>query len=277
MLASERWSQITEAVCDDGSVTVKDLAFKLGVSVATVRRDLKKMDEKGLLLRIHGGAVPTRRTEHNIATGQPEEVGEAISSSLDWRPLPSVNLLPRRPLTNELRRIATCAMEFIEPGDTILLDGGSTAHALAEAICDHPLPLTVITISLSIAFRLFGLPQVTAVIAGGELTFPDAGLRGIVAEETISRLRATKLFLGALGISSGTGLVYSSLELAQLKRAMVQSAEKVIVICAASKLKGSAGASIIPIDRAHVLITGQDAPAEEVNLIQSKGVDVRLV
>lgn len=278
MLSSKRRDQIAQFVLTHRSATVNELVELVDASPATIRRDLGELEGLGMLRRIHGGAVAAEAKDASPAiTPVGASVAPERTGSSGWKPIQPVDFRPSKPLTDELKRIALRARELIEPGETVLLDGGSTTYALAEALVEQPKPVTVITPSFRVGLRLLNVPGVTVFLTGGHLISPETSLSGWIAEEMLTHFTASKLFLGVMGISTRAGLAYSTLELAQLKRAMVNASQKVIVVCAGEKFRTASGASVIPVERVDTLITGRDAPQAEIEHLVAAGMDVMLV
>jgi DeoR family fructose operon transcriptional repressor len=216
MLAAERHRKIIEKLEQLGAVKVSELSEQFGVTEKTVREDLEKLEEKGLLKRTHGGAVP-------------EQAGEDSLYPLQF---------PNSKHQQEKSAIATLALSCIEPNDIIALDAGSTTLEMAKRLPN--MPVTVLTNDLLIIRELTAKDQVRLVIPGGYRH--NNLLIGAESQEWIKRLNVHKLFLSTTGIHLEYGLTIFTEELAKLKKLYMDNAKT--VYCLADHSKFDKGALI---------------------------------
>lgn len=243
MLAHQRQDLILARVRADGAVRVADLVASLDVSDMTVRRDIAELERRGLVHRVHGGAVDARQTAH--------EPGFLVKRDL---------------AAAEKRVIAEAALAMIEPGSAIGLSAGTTTHLLAQLVAEDPTirPLTVVTNSLPAADALHrpGDRGLTVVLTGGTRTPSDA-LVGPVALRALDGLRVDVTFLGVHGLDLH-GLTTPNLLEAETDRALVRAATRTVVLADASKW-GSVGLSrIVDLADVAVLVCDDALPAEAV-------------
>jgi DeoR/GlpR family transcriptional regulator of sugar metabolism len=243
MLASQRQSAILDRVRDAGGVRVVDLAAEFGVSDMTIRRDLEILAGRGLLAKVHGGAT--------LAQGSTDEPGFAAKAVRQRA---------------EKAAIAARAAQLVAPGTAIALSAGTTTAELARRLVDVP-GLTVVTNSIPVAevFYRADRPDRTVVLTGGVRTPSDA-LVGPVAVATIRSLHLDVLFLGVHGMSERAGFTTPNLMEADTDRALVEAAERLVVLADHTKW-GTVGISAIaPLGRADVLVTsdGLPGPAQSV-------------
>ncbi|MDQ7030991.1 MAG: DeoR/GlpR family DNA-binding transcription regulator [Ardenticatenia bacterium] len=253
MLAEERHQQILVLLEEKGAVTVAELCEQFGVSEMTVRRDLAALERKGLLRRVHGGAVSAR--------GRSYEPPFLVRSGRHAR---------------EKQRIAEAALSLIHDGDSIALDVGTTTLEIARRLRDVR-NLTIVTPSLHIANVLADTPHNRIILTGGILRPGELSLVGPFAERIFAELYVDKLFLGIGGLDLEAGLTEYNLEDAQVKRAMLRSAKECIVVTDSSKLGQVAFAFVAPVSAMHTLITDDGADPEVVAQLEEEGVNVMQV
>ena len=248
---------ILEIARSDSLVRVSELSQKFNVSQVSIRRDLEKLMELGLLKRVHGGAVAVRQ----------EADEEFYSHNLMLHP-------------EEKRRIALAAVGLIQPRDRIILDSGTTILYLVQEIAQHISELkrlTVITAAWSVFRELAQVRDITLIILGG-IYMPD--YQTLVGPQTVAglhNLHVDKLFLGADGLSLQSGVTTSNVLEAEVSRAMVRTAHQVIVLTDSSKIDKVGFTTILPISEIYQLITDVGTPANFVDALRKQGVEVILV
>jgi len=251
MRQSDRLSVILEDLSDGGSVTVADLCRRLGVSAATIRRDLGLLEESRLLRRTHGGAV---------------------TQGLLYE-------LPLRYKTarhhEEKRRIARAAVELVPEGSSIGLTGGTTTTEVARALVDRQ-QLTIVTNALNIASELAVRPNLRLVVTGGMARSASYELVGPLAEASLREINLDLAILGVDGISADAGLTTHHEVEAHTNLALIDRARRVVVVTDGSKVGHAAFARICPIDRVDDLITDASAEADALAAIAAAGVAVTI-
>jgi len=248
VLASQRQDLILAQIHDRGAVRVADLVTSLDVSDMTVRRDIGELARRGLVHRVHGGAVDARRAAH--------EPGFRAKSELSGA---------------EKLAIATEALAHLSPGSAVALSAGTTTHLLARLIAEDPTlrPLTVVTNSLPAAEVLHRPADhgLTVVLTGGTRTPSDA-LVGPLATQALSSLRVDVAVLGVHGLDLEAGLTTPNLLEAETDRALVAAASQLVVLADHTKW-GVAGLSrIVHLDQVDVLISDDALPAEATTALR---------
>jgi len=233
---SERLGAILEELSNGGSVAVADLCDRLGVSAATVRRDLELLEDQRLLSRTHGGAVA-----HGVLYELPLRYKAARHE-------------------DEKRRIALAAVARIPEGAAIGLTGGTTTTEVARALVERQ-RLTVVTNALNIASELAVRPNIKLVVTGGYARSESYELVGPIAEQGLADLHLDLVFLGVDGISARDGLTTHHEVEAHTNRALLERANVVVVVADGSKLGEVAFARICPIAAVHELITSGADPS----------------
>ncbi len=251
MRQAERFGVILEELATGGSVAVAELCGILGVSAATVRRDLEALEEQRLLTRTHGGAV-----------------AQMVSYELPLRYKSA-----RR--QEQKRRIGQEAAARIHDGAVIGLTGGTTTTEVARAVAHRP--LTVVTNALNIASELAIRPNVKLVVTGGVVRSESYELVGPLADETLADLHLDVAFVGADGITARDGLTTHHEIEAHTDRALMDRAARVVVVADGSKLGRVAFATIAPLSAVHELITDLDADPEELSRVRETGLSVTTV
>ncbi|GAA4923095.1 DeoR/GlpR family DNA-binding transcription regulator [Actinoplanes utahensis] len=244
MLAPQRQAAILDRVRASGGVRVTELATEFSVSDMTIRRDLEALAERGLLAKVHGGAT-------TVSPGSAHEPGFTAKSVRE---------------REEKAAIAMRAAALVSPGDAIALSAGTTTAELAERLVDVP-ALTVVTNSIPVAdvFYRGGRADQTVILTGGTRTPSDA-LVGPVAVAAIGALHLDVLFLGVHGMSERAGYSTPNLMEADVNRALVEAAERVVVLADHTKWGTVGISSIVPLSRADILITddGLDDGARQI-------------
>jgi DeoR family transcriptional regulator of aga operon len=249
MRQSERLSAILEALANDGSVGVADLATQLDVSAATVRRDLEFLDQQRMLTRTHGGAV---------AQGVLYELPLRYKSGRHQE---------------EKKRIAAEAASRVADGVAIGLTGGTTTTEVARAVIDRQ-RLTVVTNALNIASELAIRPNLKLVVTGGYARPESYELVGPLAEQALAGLNLDVVFLGVDGISPTAGITTHHEVEAHTNLALIERARHVVVVTDSSKIGLVAFAQICPIDRVHEVITDAGADRGLLAELREAGVVV---
>jgi DeoR/GlpR family transcriptional regulator of sugar metabolism len=240
MLAGQRQQRIAEEVRRRGSVRVSELTSLLGVSDMTIRRDLDVLAGSGLIDKVHGGATAPR----SAGTFEP---GFEAKSDRQFK---------------EKDAIAAAARRLLEPGLSIALGAGTTTWRLAHHLLDVPM-LTVVTNSIEIARVLHRAqrPDLTVVLTGGVRTPSDA-LVGPVAVTALESVHVDVLFTGAHGMAEEAGFTTPNLLEAETNRALIESAERMVVIADHTKWGVRGLSTFARLDEAHVLISDAGLSAE---------------
>jgi len=251
MHQAERLGLILEELSARGSVAVADLSERLGVSAATVRRDLEHLEDQHLLTRTHGGAV-----------------AQMVSYELPLRYKSA-----RR--QEQKRRIGQVAATRVHDGAVIGLTGGTTTTEVAREIVDRQ--LTVVTNALNIASELAIRPNIKLVVTGGIARPESYELVGPLADGTLADLHLDVAFIGADGVTATDGLTTHHEIEAHTDRALMDRASRVVVVADGSKLGRVAFARICPISAVHELVTDGEADTEELRELREVGLEVTVV
>ena len=233
MLARQRQARIVDEVRRHGGVRVSDLTSLLDVSDMTVRRDLEELDRRGLLQKVHGGAV--------LASNSAEEPGFEAKSVRERR---------------EKDALAEVAAGLVRPGQALAVSAGTTTRALATALSAVP-GITVVTNSVRVAeaFEPTAGPGSQTVVLTGGVRTPSDALVGPLADAAIRSLYVDVLFLGVHGMDPVAGFTTPNLAEAETNRAFLAHAQKVIVVADHTKWRTVGLCSFGPLSAADVLVT----------------------
>ena len=254
MNLAQRHKMIPTELEKEGYVKVIDLSERLGVSAVTIRKDLTALEQKKMLFRNHGSV-------------------SLFSSLIGDRHIDEKEKI----MVDEKRRIAEAAARLLERDDRIIIASGTTVLAFANKIGGFTEPLTVITASVKVSLSLCYRQNIEVIQLGGAMRKNSASVIGHEAENFLSDLSCNKLFIGIDGLDIDFGLTTSNIDEAHLNKAMIRAAQKVIVLADSSKFGKRSFGKISDLDHVHQIITDSNAPANAVQIIREKGIEVTLV
>jgi DeoR family transcriptional regulator, fructose operon transcriptional repressor len=248
MLAEERRSRVLELVRIRGFAALPDLAAELQVSESTVRRDLDFLEVTGVARRTHGGVFYTGPS--------PKLPHFDVRQAVEW---------------DKKRQIASTASQLIEPGDTILLDGGSTTYELARVLVGKP--LQVVTNSLPVAMLFSTTDTVDLVLIGGNVHSRTGVSLGPYAIQMLGELNVQRAVLSVAGINA-RGFYNSNLLLVETERAMMRAADEVIVVADSTKFGRTSLAELGGLSEADVLVTDEQIDEKWMAMLAEAAVRV---
>lgn len=234
MLTRERKDHILAVLARDGRVVAKTVAEALRLSEDTIRRDLRELASDGLLVRVHGGALPLAP-----ALG---DLHQRASLSPDGK-----------------RAIARAAAALLKPGRVAFLDGGTTALELARQL-PADLAATVFTHSPTVAAALADKPGLAVQLIGGRLYRHSMVAVGAAAAEQIGRIRADLYFMGVAGIHAELGLTTGDADEAAVKRLMVRQSAETVVLASREKLGAASPFAVVDLAEVDVILIEPDLP-----------------
>lgn len=249
---AQRRALILELLKDRGAVSIQELAAKINVSAATVRRDLDYLSDHCYIERAHGGAVlasPQRTAfEPDFAIGS-------------------------QAARQEKAAIGRLAASTLRQGQSVIFDSSSTVLEAAQAVLRRNLVLTAITNDLNIATTLAGGKNIRLLVPGGSLRPGSYTLYGEPGEGFIAGLHADVALLGIHALVNGF-LSDASVEIVTIKRQIIEAAQHVVVLADASKFKSPALCNVCGIDRIDEVITDDGAEQAWQDALEEKGVKV---
>ena len=250
MMASQRREKILELLKEDGSAKVIQLSKIFKVSEVTIRQDLEKLEQDGLVKRAHGGAFLKEVEDH----------------------VRSCELLNQANLDKKAV-IGQQAAQLIEEGEAIILDSGSTTTEIAKNLIGRK-NLTVITNALNIALILGAETGIDVIVTGGEFKPPTLSLTGQKSADFFHDIQVDKLFLATAGISLRSGLTYPSLSDIVVKKAMIDVAETVYLVADSTKIGKGAFASLGALSLIDYIITDSDIGKEHLQLFRNHKIEL---
>lgn len=242
-----RRAEIVRLARSSGLASVEELSAQFGVTASTIRRDLGQLTEQGLIARTYGGAI--------ALNPHPE-------SSFRQRSLEGYAAK---------RQIAQWAAGQVRPGETILLDAGTTVGAMGEFLCEVP-GLTVVAAGLNALEELADAHDVRVECIGGTLRHLSQGFVGPLAEATLSRLTFDRAFLGADSVHAQLGICEAELEQTRLKELMIERSAGVYVLAHAEKLGQRQFHAWAPIPPGATLVTDESATEAQLEPFRAAGI-----
>jgi DeoR/GlpR family transcriptional regulator of sugar metabolism len=252
-LPAERQLRILDILREQFTIRSSNLSELMGVSEMTIRRDLDLLEQKGLIERTHGGAIFRQ---------------ERVAGKFEYQ-----NSIKENP--KEKERIARKAATLIEPNDTLYIGSGTTAARVIR-YADSAMPFTIFTNNIGVTVEITDMAA-ELVLIGGTYNLTTHSLAGPLTMEMIRQVNATKVFLGADGISLSSGITTPNLDIAVIERSMVRHTRgQVIVMADHPKFGRVAEMSISPLKQIDVIITNRKLPIDFRNTLESLNVEVSL-
>jgi DeoR family transcriptional regulator, aga operon transcriptional repressor len=246
----ERQEMIADFVNRKQRASIAELCEAFGISEATARRDLETLDERGLIRRVHGGAIPTRHT--------PPEMPILQRSSEELE---------------EKRAIGRVAAELVKDGETIFLGSGSTVLEMARALRGRK-SITVLTNSLPVVNELADMPEITLVMLGGVFRPTELSFIGHITEQALSDVLADKVFIGIRAIDEKEGLTNAYLPETMTDRAILKIGSEIIVLADHTKCGRHTTVRLAPLSSVHILVTSKKTSLSFIEKLQHAGLRV---
>ena len=248
MLTTHRKQQILAILRNNGQVVAKDVSHSMGVSEDTIRRDLRELAQEGLLQRVHGGALPASPALADFAG--------------------------REQLRHEGKiAIGKAAAAMIQPGQVVILDGGTTSREIARHL-RLDLKATIVTHSPTIALELVNHSELEVILIGGRFFKHSVIAVGAAAVEAISHIHADTFFMGVTGVHPRTGLTTGDYEEAAVKRALSRASAETLVLGSAEKLNAASPYEVIGFEAVNSIITERGVDEELVRPYVEHGITI---
>lgn len=250
-----RHLEVVRRLREEGPLSVEDLCAATKVSPATMRRDLDHLEADGLIDRVRGGAVI--RPEASVDPDAARPFAEVVTTNYA-----------------DKLAIARAAAALVADGATVLLDIGTTTMLIAQELRGRP--ITVITASLAVLDAVRDDATLDLILLGGQVRRSYHSLVGSLTEDALAQVHADVAFVGASGIRpNGVVLDTTAVEV-PVKRAMIDSAARSVLVADAAKFPGSGALRVGDIDAFSALLTNPDADAATLDLGRNRGVEVLL-
>jgi DeoR family fructose operon transcriptional repressor len=250
--AAERQQAMTQLVRERGRISVVELAHQYDVTTETVRRDLSVLEDRNLVRRVHGGAVPADALTL-IEAGLPDRDVSRIEQK---------------------QRIASAALDLLPRADsTVILDAGSTTVRLSRLLPPN-LRMTVVTHAVPIAAQLAGSPQIELHLLPGRVRRHTHAAVGPETVEALDSIRADLAFVGTNGLTVEHGLSTPDRTEAAVKRAIIGRARRVVVLADSSKVGVERTIKFAELSEIDALVTDKEIATSDRRSIERAGVEV---
>lgn len=250
MVAEYRREYILGLARDGKELSIEEMARHFEVSRETVRRDLMHLQARGLLRRVHGGAVPAQ-------TGTEAGFGERLINNAGAK-----------------KAIAMAAAKRLRQGDTLMIDTGTTTAILASVLAETP-KMTIITNCFSVAGNLAaGASAHRVYLLGGEFRVESQQTLGSACLDQIAHYRADHAILSCGAVDVAGGLMDFDFEDAMVARAMIEQSQRLTLIVDQTKFNRVAMAKVCDIDMIDTLITDAQPPAEILDAIAANDIEL---
>lgn len=247
-----RREAIVELASTSGLASVEELSQRFGVTPSTIRRDLAHLEQSGRLARTYGGV---RAIVAHPEADLRQRLGEAHEAK---------------------RAIGKWAAAQVRPGETILLDAGTTTAAAAHEL-RHVKNLTVVTPGMTVVNELASSEGVEVECLGGTLRPLSQAFLGPLTESALERRTFDRVFLGADSVTADRGICEADVRQTRLKELMTRRGERVYLLVHAAKIGRAPFHAWAPMPRHWTLVTDQDASREALEPFRSCGVDIAVV
>lgn len=231
----------------EGALAAVSLADRLGVSTATVRRDIARLDRDGRLQRVHGGAL----------------LGEATEPSFDA-------VAGTRPETKD--RIARRAAALVPEAAVVLCDIGTSVHQAVRHL--HGRRITVVTSNLAVYEELIDDDGIELVLLGGQVRRNYRSMVGFLTEEALHQVHADLLLLGTSGLRADGSVMDTTTVEVPVKRAMLRAADRTVLLADRSKFPGTGLARVCGPEDLDVVVTDDEVAGTTLNALQNADVEV---
>lgn len=239
----------------NGAISVEELATSLGVSAATIRRDLRCLQSDGKLTRVHGGAhVPSCAAE-DADVDRPFALVATVDAA-------------------DKRAVARAAAGMVRDGNMVLLDIGTTTQLLAQELRGRR--VTIVTASLAVLDALRDDDEVELVLLGGLVRRAYHSLVGVITEDTLRQLQADIAFMGASGVRPDGSVLDTTLIEVPVKRGLIAASSRTVLLVDRHKFPGTGTLRVCEVGDLDAIVTNAGADTDTLELCTRTGVEVVL-
>jgi len=249
MLAAERHHQILEALKERGSLRTKEVASDLDVTDETIRKDFEMLEHQGLLVRSHGGAIPSKRVIRELSLTERQLINREAKSA-----------------------IAKAAAQRIQPGETIFIDASSTALTITQYLPSFH--HTVITNAHDVVGALADVENIDLICTGGLLERRSRSMIGLVAERTLHRYNIHRMFFSGNGLDLERGVSEGNSRQAAFKEHVIAAAEDVCLLADDSKIGARSAFFFAQCSQLTSLVTTKKADPSILESLNNMGVEI---
>jgi DeoR/GlpR family transcriptional regulator of sugar metabolism len=252
LIKEERHHRILDRVRQNGRAEVGELSERFGVSEITTRRDLKELEEQGLVRRVHGGVVYPVQLQNEV---------------------PVIQRMTERHSYKE--RIAQATAALVQDNDSVFIGSGSTTALVAKLLKGRK-GLSVVTNALTVANELANEKDMNIVILGGMLRATELSMIGHITEQALSEVRVDKVIIGIRAIDLRAGLTNDYLPEVMTDRAILDIGSQVILVADHSKFGKVASAFLAPVERITTVVTDDRTDAGILETLRRQGIAVKV-
>lgn len=247
---SERHTKILELLTENDKLEVTKLSELLQVSQVTIRKDLDQLEEKGLILRLHGFAT----------LNSSDDINNRLAYHYDIK-----------------QKIARLAIESIQDGETVMIESGSCCALVALEIAKTKKDITLITNSSFIADFVRRIGKMKIILLGGEYQSESQVMVGPITRKCVEAFFVDKFFIGTDGFSKNSGFTGNDYMRSETVRDMALQAKNVIVVSESSKFHQIGTVNLLPTKKVSCIVTDDGIPLEYEDYLKEQGVDVKKV
>jgi DeoR family deoxyribose operon repressor len=254
---TERSGRIVEILRDRNGASIRELAAETGVSEMTIRRDLERLRLDNIVSMVHGAAI----YRSTFADGQDRDYHLTLEKGINIA---------------EKDRIGRAAAALVVPGDIIIVDVGTTTELMVKHLPPNA-AITVVCFTMNALMNVYNKGVDTLIMGGG---YYHANTQLFESAETINlirRIRATKLFLSAAGVSRELGLTCANQYEVDVKQACIESSLRKILLADSKKFGQIRPAWFAPLDRMDTVITDSGTDGEWTGVMEQMGIGVQIV
>ena len=263
MHLQDRWKLIIDELSSERVTSVDELTERLGVSPATIRRDLNELHELGHLLRVRGGAM---RVEGKLYSGRGEGRQDGLKGQAPFVDSVITNAAAKR-------AIARMALDYVTPGLSMIIDGGTTTFMMASMMADEA--YHVLTTSIPILQCLLERSKVRVTLPGGELFREQRIVLNPYEDGILQHFAAARMFIGCQALTKN-GLMQTDTLLVQSERRLMERASEVVVLADSSKINAPASLSVCPLSQIDVVITDEHIDPQALRWLSAHDIDVKI-
>ena len=258
MLETQRHSLILDLVDEKEVVTVRELTETLNSSEATIRRDLNKLSEQGLLIKVHGGAESKKS---KVKMMRPHLEGSAFLADVEKN-------------VDQKRAIARKAVQLCQDGDSIIINGGTSTYRMTEFLAQRQ--MNILTNSVPLAMELLNTSENRVTLPGGELYRKQNIVLSAFEHDTIQHYHGTLMFMGTPGIGD-YGVMESDPLLVRAELKLIKQADKLVVLADSSKIGARSNMIVCSLQDVDILITDKGISKKDRAMFEREGIEVIVV
>lgn len=245
----DREKAILELLSEDSGLTSAKICENLGVSIVTIRHDLKSLEEKGLLVRMHGGALPA--FHQGILNRQKLEI-------------------------ENKRKIARIAAELVNDGDTIMIEAGTTTALIARYLLGKR-NIRIVTNNLLILPYIRVNPSINVTFIGGEFRPETESMVGAIALRELEQFHVSIAFVGADGWSLDKGITAHHVEAGEVIKRTAEQADKIVLVADSTKYIQTGYVHVLPLEKLDVIITNKGLEKSIIDDLKESGIKLELI